>query len=64
MAQDPPISSRQGPGQQQWLSKYGVVGRPVLGALGIPTFKQPVNKIPSWYQCMSRLSDKSSINRS
>lgn len=40
MAQGPPISSRQGPGLQQWLSKYGLVGTLASGALGIETSKK------------------------
>lgn len=50
MAQGPPISSRQGPGLQQWLSKYGLVGTLGSGALGIETFENTVSRIITWYQ--------------
>lgn len=45
MAHGPPISSRQWPGLQQWVSKYGVVGRLVFEAQGITTSKQTAKEI-------------------
>lgn len=45
MALGPPISSRQWPGLQPWLSKYGVVGRLVFEAEGITTSKQTAKEI-------------------